>query len=1410
MNSTFVCPTHRTSRTTLTCRTLLLAAFLLAPILAHAGKGPNYRYGEMWWAEYDSDKGTELLLHFGAPTPTARRRLVSAVEQRKKDEMLGDTAEIDAKGHTALDAELPKVGGELDAKPAIDEKALAPGTVADYSNERRIVRLGDGMALVPEGRFGQGLKTAGTGRIEVTARAPIAAECWFRVDQLPRQEACLMSLGNDEARLLLRPDGRLELRLNKPHGSPDEKKLPPEVLQVMLARPAEIIAPEPVTPARWTHVAIYSIAHPAPGNTSPFEAMLQVDGARVAHYLSEGGNNYDFLGSRDSRVVIGNSAKGDQGFAGSLDEVRVSSADRNYFERPALPWRDAAATRPLQFNRPFFRSDGTVVHASLDHGTKLDIDTAGAGAIQLDLHGESVDGVLVDGIRGKGWVMDPDIGFARVPLKGITARAGALEFWLRAVNWDDVTGYWVHSPPLNLNLSVARVFTRTADGKDKLLFNITLPRAFNLERARVPVDPGHWLHMALVWDAGGWGLFVNDRVIHGGRREAGTDLDAALSCAEFGVRDDITVVRNEKPRIEIDEVVGYRAHLRNDEVAQAHRRWMGKLEAIPLYNDGFEFKWALQRLEFSLTPLLPEGVTPASCSVALYDLGQDGKAVLGSGESKTLTDGAFRLLLSDGKPLPLGHYEFRFQVKDSAGKVAAEGKRDWKYEEEPWRKSAAGVLDTVPPPWTAIKVDGAAYATRMSRYLLGADGLPAEIQADGQNLLAAPVQLLEAGQPMAGKMTTGTNRGVDAGWTATFTGRTCDVALACSLEYDGMVRCELRVKPKAAQVAELAFVVPMQAAHATRWLAYPVGERGPRTGVVGAKDGIVLTSRADPASWEQWKAFQAEQKKSPKLTWDEYWLPVRDKTEAYGFYTHADLNDMNRGLWWFCDNAAGWVQSKKKGAVEIVRQGDTVSLRLNLVAEAAEYQPGKPIVFGLLPHPARPLPDKSRLFNRVAPEKDPIACDIYDAFYPWPADPRDHSMKLYPAADPKQPAAGPSWSYAESCIPIMKACKSKGARTMYLSKAWFSCRAGAYDNWEWRSGDSSAVSLTPSFVNYLSWEMNEWVRRGFWDAIYLDEAYEHPAKNLEAGFSVKLPDGTEQPGVTNFQFRELMKRWRGVFHQNGREPLLIAHLTYSWQYQGVVFCDSYLDGENRPIVSLQSRDWIDSTSQTQFEVVQNARLWGVSSFYMPFIAEGGFENKTKSQFLRWQWRMARQAQSMFAHYETATVYEGQGAQVYKTYWSDLYRWGVASPAVTFHPYWDNAQYLKLAEVNPNLLVSFYRKPTGGVLLIASNRAKTDAVAQIKLDTTALGLAAAPRVTELDGTYEPAKGDDWIPEKTKAENVKSSAEGGLAMEGEADDSLERVLGEETAEAKAKAMVPGFANGVLTVPIRARDYRVIALQ
>ena len=1429
------------------CSSWLVFLLLAIALPALAGRGPHYKYGECWWREYSYDKGTGLLLHFGKPQVSARKQLSAKIKQKKSEEITEEEFEVE--DDTAPELDVMRLKPEDIGKGPEIKDDNVPGDVAqDYVKPRHRPKLGLGMTKVAGGRFGQGLRCTGKGGMEVRISQPLSVECWFKIAAYPKSEQCILSVANDESRLLLLPDGRLEFRLAKPHGNPGvnpnaKADMAKEQIKMILEQTAEIISRHPVALNKWTHVCIWNKPHPTPGGGEPWDAQLKVNGDDVAFYLSERFNDYRFFGRRFTRLMVGSNAEGKQPFTGMIDEVRVLTDNRTFYTRPPMPWRDPQRSRQVVFGKPWFRNNSTVFHASLEKGLTLDIDKAGARKIGLKLIAGKVEGMHVPGVRGKGWIIDPEIGLPRFSLKGISALSGTLEFWLRPVNWDDCTGYWHHSPPKEKSLSVARFYGRDrTDGQVKPFMWVNLDRAHNIERGRLPLDAGRWYHFAVTWSGlSRWaGVAIHTGAgrpkRHGARRNERILKNIDPLYVEFGITNKIKPQWGTHPLIEIDEVAGYNLPLAGDEVEQAYKRWKGKVEAIPLYNAHTSFKWSLQKLEFTFIPMLPQGITATRATVALHNLDEGSKRVLGPFKMKIeqrwrnvhdrktkktsrVKDGLPRgyVVMNQTKTLPYATYEFRFAAFNANGKQVLKGKRKWEYEEEAWRHCKAGILSKTPAPWTPIKASNSSVETRMTKYVLGDNGLPKEIYANGVNILAAPFQFLENGKPMpASSYRMGRSKDVEVAWQSTFKGKTCDIVMNCHAEYDGMIKYTLKIKPKG-KLAPITFVMPIKEEHAKRQIHYPMGARGVSTGVI-PKAGYILESRVNAGAI--WRAWRQARRQDPKLEWHKYFARERPKQKNYGFYAHVDINDLNRGLWWFCDNAAGWHQSKEVSAIEIKRRNGGVALTLNLIAEPVDYKAKQPIVFAVLPHPARPFPKAYRKYERISPKVDPKNCIIYDAFRPWPMDPKSGAMRLFPAADPKNREAGPSWDYAESCVPNMKATMPVGRRTMYLSRAWLSCRAGAYDGWEWRSGGSSAASLTPSFINYLCWEMNEWIGRDIWNAIYLDECYEMAARNLEAGFSVRLPDGSEQQGVTNFQFRELMKRWRNIFHQHGKDPILIAHHTYSWQYHGLVFCDSYLDGENAPIVSLVSRDWIDSTSKDRYECLQNGRLWGMSSFYMPFISEGGFHNKNKSGYLRWQWRMARQAQSQFAHYEVGTVYQGQGAHVYKKFWNDVFRWGGADPdKASFHPYWDNAKYITVEDQGGNTQVSFYRQK-GKILLIASNRRRQEHTIKVKLNLKALGLRPRPRLQHWDSSYQPVKGQDQLSKqglealkKKASQDLERNVETGggldLADEG-ALDEVDEMFEDEKKEEKKAASVPRLKGNIVILPCRPKDFRLVTIQ
>ncbi len=1044
------------------------------------------------------------------------------------------------------------------------------------------------------------------------------------------------------------------------------------------------------------------------------------------------------------------------------------------------------------------------------------------------------------------------MGFPRLPLSGLSAEQGSLEFWFRPVNWDNYEHVWPGQRVPFPKLSIARLYGRDkTDGEIKQFMQIKAPRVHG-GSSFFKVDPGWWIHLTATWRNGkarGWfNGGAGGATVQWARKINPADIEPLY--IEFGINDNLGVKYGQVPLVEVDEVVGYNAVMAEDEVEQAYRRWKREVDPVPLYKAGITFRHSTQELFFQASPKLPpDYATPAR---VVYQVNKDGKPFKDRRVIDEKTNGSFRARVHDGTtPIAEGTYTFDFAFQDDAGTNLHEDQHTWKYKKAEWRGRDIGVLSEAPSPWTPIEVEGRTLRTRMSQYRLAENGLPEQITIDGEPVLAAPVQLLEDGKPMPGALEQiSPSRNVEADWSAAFVGETLDVDMTCRIEFDGMVRYELKIQPKADEVKRVAMVIPMKAAHAKRYVYFPMGSGGVNTGVINPEaDGTVLNSKVPHVPRRAYKNAQKQarrKKESFNMSWPEFQDHYRKSYRGYKFWGQFSVNDMVRGLWWFADNGAGWHQSKEQAAFEFVKNGEQLDIRLNLIAEPVAYNDESPIVFGLLPHPARPMPRKHRLYEKGKVDIAPEVASIYDAFRPWPRDPRKgQAMRVYPASE----AEMTPWEYAESCRDAMHDSVPYGRVTMYLSKLWLSCRAGTYDHWEWRTGKSGQATMTESFVQYLCWEMNEWLGRNIFNAIYLDESYETNSVKVDGGYAIRLPDGSVQPGVDNFWFRELMKRWRNLFTIHDMDPMLLAHLTGSFQYHALVFTQSYLDGEGSPVVTMKGRDWIDSTKKHRWETVNNSHLWGLSSFYMTAINESGYRGE-KSNYEGWQWRMGRQCMSQMAHYEMGDTFSQQGTGVFDQYWTDLFDWGGAWPEdASFHPYTDNEAYIQARYRNrddkqenrgnvkasdeydwtdghtDNLQVSFYRHKDGRLRLIASNRTENNIVARIKIDAKALGRGPLTKAENRDATFERPKGRDKADPNDIDKDVEQIRENAvdtlMDQDGGDDPALddESMLGKDAHEIltdpaeqeriRKKSWQPRLKENTLIVPIRPKDFRAIDL-
>jgi hypothetical protein len=287
--------------------------------------------------------------------------------------------------------------------------------------------------------------------------------------------------------------------------------------------------------------------------------------------------------------------------------------------------------------------------------------------------------------------------------------------------------------------------------------------------------------------------------------------------------------------------------------------------------------------------------------------------------------------------------------------------RTFKRTHFPFEGNALGITNQVYPPFEPVAVDNQTVSVVLRRYTTDGLGLWHSIQTRGQDddteyreLLASPMRLVANNQHLEG---TGTFTSV-ADHEAVYQGQANHPAVTVetrtTTEYDGCMKVELTLKPGSAEAEtetgtlnSLYLDIPLKDSEAPLFHASICKPRTNPAGTAPAGDGRVWDSRSLP---------------------DSNW---------YGnFIPYIWLGAEARGLAWFADNERGWelnVDAKDPAestpCIELIRNDDVLTLRVNFIQKPVTVTEPRRIVFGLQASPTKPMrPDWRRVLNnRGAP-----------------------------------------------------------------------------------------------------------------------------------------------------------------------------------------------------------------------------------------------------------------------------------------------------------------------------------------------------------------------------------------------------------------------------------------------------------
>jgi hypothetical protein len=283
-----------------------------------------------------------------------------------------------------------------------------------------------------------------------------------------------------------------------------------------------------------------------------------------------------------------------------------------------------------------------------------------------------------------------------------------------------------------------------------------------------------------------------------------------------------------------------------------------------------------------------------------------------------------------------GEYEITTTASAPAGETPGKVTTRFAYPDKPpvWVGSREGISDQVIPPFTALRSAKTAQGCTVSpwgrTYEFGATPFVSQISSQDAPMLAAPMRLLARVNGADVVWTPGVSQLAGAGDTACrvsqkLEGTSVSANVTTTIESDGLAKIAWALQAdKPVTLDELVVEIPLRSGHARYLNTWPDSTSGAFGGTPGGFAGTSGALTADYAS-----EFQP-------MVW---------------------LGDEARGLQWVCESGQNWSVAEPGKAIQIIRRGDEVVLRLNLVTAPVALAAGgkRDYVFGLLPTPVKPV-----------------------------------------------------------------------------------------------------------------------------------------------------------------------------------------------------------------------------------------------------------------------------------------------------------------------------------------------------------------------------------------------------------------------------------------------------------------------
>ena len=881
--------------------------------------------------------------------------------------------------------------------------------------------------------------------------------------------------------------------------------------------------------------------------------------------------------------------------------------------------------------------------------------------------------VLVPGRSGPALKAGPTGRNVDFPTEGVLNRlGGTVEMWVCPVDWasDDGKFHVFFQTAGRGALYLYKYWTTTG------LLMLTSPElAGPYASSQQPTHwkPGEWHHVAGTWSPQGVMSYVDGQP--SGKMPVVGGLPTALA-RTFSIGDDQWQFPRTTSSL-IDEVRVYDRPLTPAHIA-AHAAGNYAF-SVPLSAKSTQLGYTIDTTAKTLNATLDiQGADVDDARVTV--------AFAVDAEGMLLPTRATRVGLSAGQvartmPLPStkpGAYDIVASVFLD-GQPAFELRRSLVVPDTSWLGSKLALEDKVLPPWTPLRTEGTTVSCWGRQYRFDGAVLPTQITSAGAELLSRPVslRLVSGGKPVAierqairAQSVSPTRAELLGVATTRLGGTECRFTSRVSAEYDGLAMVELScAAADKLPLDGLSVDIPVKAERAIYRNRSGPGW-GPTAGAVPAGEGVVDKSAFIPFAW---------------------------------------LGDNDRGLFWCCESDEMW-PNRAGNAIEIVRSGQEIVLRLNVLAAGQKLPPNWKLTFGLLATPVKPIPHDWRKW-RLTGASAPNGRALGNVEIVWPFAGKQDSLSAF--------------GYPEARNPKLFAQYIKGLHDQGLQAVPYLCLTWITDGipeWRWfrEAWDMGAVDLSIPDAGWdHAWDLVSPVAKGYSDfiitrtkqfmdrygidGVYHDQTSPYASANLSSGCGYTR-DGQVFPTYPILGYRALYRRDYAMVKALPRETFTMAHMSGKMLMPVLAYDDSYLDGENYRDVVKDS--YMDVMTLETFRAEYMGRQWGLMPYFIP-------ELDTAHQA---QIEPTRGMMALLMLHDVSPW----------PVWCNRAVVGEAFAALDAFGYVD-AEFIPYFDPKPpattdmaDVYVSAYRRSDGRVLLIVSNLSKQDRTGTVTVNATRLG------------------------------------------------------------------------------------------